>query len=372
MPDVFRVLELLVSKVTERYADEVDLVAYYGSYAQGTATTRSDLDFFYVPAEGRNPPVGRTVLIGGLLFDFWPIRWDTLDGFATGRIRGWSMAPALVYHAKVVYKRSEEAESRLQALQQKIADLQRPEAKTQMVRRALDAFPAVLGHLGNLRLAAAGGQLADVRHAGFQVLLSAWECLALANRAFFDRGFRSIVEQTSRLQAKPEGFEGLVETIGTSSDPREIVAAAEGLALGTREVLRRFQESLPAERSVSEQFDGAYPEIRDGLRKVISACEQGRRFDAGIAAWRQQAELGEMLAGLQRQIGSHPAFNLYREFSAAYEELGLPNLIGLASGDLVKLAEETELLDQRVQRWLREQSVSLQVYENIEEFARSL
>ena len=79
-----------------------------------------------------------------------------------------------------------------------------------------------------------------------------------------------------------------------------------------------------------------------------------------------------MLTGLHRQIGSHPGFNLYREFSAAYEELGLPDLMGMASGDLVKLAEETELLDQRVQQWLREHSVDLQVYEDIEEFERSL
>ena len=38
-----------------------------------------------------------------------------------------------------------------------------------MVRRSLDTFPAVLAHLGNLRLAVRW-PLADVRSAGFEVL----------------------------------------------------------------------------------------------------------------------------------------------------------------------------------------------------------
>lgn len=371
MPDVLRVLDLLVSKVRDLYADEVDLVAYYGSQAQGTATAGSDLDLFYVPAEGKNPPVGRTVLIEGLLFDFWPIPWGRLEEFATGRTRGWAMAPALVFHAKVAYKRSGEAEARLEALKQKIVDLQNPEARPEMVRRSLDMFPTVLSHLGNLRLAIADGQFAAIRHSGFQVLLAAWECLALANQVFFDRGFHSILGQASRLQAKPADFEQLVTTLGTSTEPHVIMAAADRLAMGTREVLRQSQRSVSAQATVSEMFDGAYPELKDGLRKVLCACEQQRPFDASIAAWHQQLELTQMLAGLRYGIGSHIGFNLYSEFGAVYEELGLPDLMGCTPEDLPALARQAERLDRRLQQWLREHGVSLQVFETVEEFERS-
>ncbi|NMB24486.1 MAG: hypothetical protein GX986_03040 [Firmicutes bacterium] len=372
MIDVFAVADLLVSKVRSCYGDDVDLVAYYGSYSQGTATSGSDLDMFYVPVEGKNPPVGRTVLIEGILFDFWPIPWSTLEGFTTGRLRGWSMAPALVYHAKVIYKRSSEAEARLDTLKQTIIDLQKPEARPQMISRSLDMFPVVLAHLGNLRLAGAGGRLADVRSAGFEVLVAAWECLALANQAFFDQGFRSITQQASRLQSRPADFESLVTTIGVSSDLDEIVAAGERLTLETREILLRLQQSMPAERGIGEGFRGAYPEIKDGLRKVLSACKEQRPFDASIAAWNQQVSLGEMLNDLRNKIGSHPAFNLYSEVSAFYEELAFPDLMECALDNLSKLAEEAERLDERLVGWLKGHSVSLQTFESIEDFAHYL
>lgn len=371
MVDVFAVADLLVSKVTNCHAGEVDLVAYYGSYAQGRAGPGSDLDIFYIPVEGKDPPVGRTVLIAGVLFDFWPIRWDTMEGFATGQLRGWSVAPAIVHHAQVIYRRSKEAEMRLDALKQKIADLQKPAARPLMIRRSLDMFKDVLAHLGNLRLAAASGRLDDLRHAGFQVVLSAWECLALANQAFFDQGLRSITSQAHRLHSKPTDFERMVVTVGTSSDADDILAAAEGIVLGTREVLLRLQQSVRAERSVPEQFGGAYPEIRDGLRKVVSACKQQRRFEASIAAWSQQDSLSAMLTGLS-EVHVHYDFNLYSEYNAAYHRLALPDLMGCGSDDLAKLAEETERLDQRLRRWLTEHSVGLQEFATVEDFERSL
>ena len=112
MTDVFQVADLLVSHALKRHAGEIDLIGYYGSYARGTAGPDSDLDLFYIPVEGKNPPAACTVLVEGRLFDFWAISWDTMEGFATGRIRGWSFAPAIVHHAKILHARSDEQSAR--------------------------------------------------------------------------------------------------------------------------------------------------------------------------------------------------------------------------------------------------------------------
>ena len=101
--DVFRVADLLVSRATQAHGADIDLIAYYGSYAQGVAGSNSDLDTIYIPAEGKDPPVQCTILVQGILFDFWAIRWNTMEGFATGRFRGWSLAPAIVHHARPLY-----------------------------------------------------------------------------------------------------------------------------------------------------------------------------------------------------------------------------------------------------------------------------
>jgi predicted nucleotidyltransferase len=48
--DVFVVAETLVNHIRSKCPDDIAIIAYYGSFANGTATKRSDLDFFFIPA----------------------------------------------------------------------------------------------------------------------------------------------------------------------------------------------------------------------------------------------------------------------------------------------------------------------------------
>ena len=119
-----------------------------------------------------------------------------MQGFATGRIRGWPFIPALVYHAQILYARSNGEIVRLEGLKNQILDLQKPEARPQMINRALGNFSNIMAHVANLRLAVADGDLTDVRDAGWQVVQSTWECLALVNQVFFDRGLANDLSGT--------------------------------------------------------------------------------------------------------------------------------------------------------------------------------
>ncbi|MHB9105670.1 MAG: nucleotidyltransferase domain-containing protein [Armatimonadota bacterium] len=372
MIDVFRVADLLVAHAVKHFGEEIDLIGYYGSYAQGKATERSDLDIFFIPADGKNPPAARAVLVEGILFDFWPIRWERMAAFATGRT-GWQSAPALVHHAKVLHARSEAAADRLQGLKQRILDLQGPEARPEMIRRALDAFKCVSLHLGNLRLAVADNDLTDMRNSGWEVILAALECLTLANQTFFHRGGTAIFDQLARLQARPADLERLITVISTSMEPAEIAGAADALALGTRQVLRRCQASLPAQRAVTERLGDVYPypEIHAFLGKIYSACEQQHPVAAGCAARMTQYDVSQVLAEF-RNGGNHPDFNRYSEFSDLYREIGLPDLLSCPPHDLPALAEQAGAFDARVRQWFCEQSSELHEFTTLEEFERSL
>jgi hypothetical protein len=371
MFDVFEVADLLVSHATETHGEQVDIIGYYGSHAQGTATAGSDLDIFYIPREGTYPPIARTFLVDGVLFDFWAIGWDTMKGFATGHVRGWSFAPAIVHHARVLYARSEEQALRFAALKQQVLDLQTPEARPQMIRRALETFPRVALHLGNLRLAASDTSLADVRHAGWKVILSVCECLALANQMFFHRGLRSIPNQLSKLQKRPADLELLVITIATSSDLSEVVAACEQLAQDTRKVLRGLQNQFPSTATVRDVFHQAYPEIRDMIGKIESACRRGEEVAASGAAWFLQYDLSMTLEETRR-AAAHDEFNLYDEFSTVYREVGLPDLMQVPSADMDELAAQAGSLDSRLRQWLQKESVSLNEFRDLEELRQWL
>jgi len=370
IPDVFAVADVLIAQAVERYRDEIDIVAYYGSRARGDCREGSDLDIFYVPAEGQDPPVGHTFLLAGLLFDFWAIPWNLLEGFATGRVRGWAFAPGLVHHARVLYARSEQQSARFAGVQQMVLDLQKPEARPEMIGRALGMFGQVLGHLGNLRLAAVEGDIADIRYAGWLVVQFAWECLALANQVFFERGLQKGLAELHKLAHRPVHLEQLIATISTSPDPEQVLHAAEELACDTRRVLRELQGSLPPRTTVRDQFEQAYPELKDMVEKLLAACEQGNPVGASASAWSLQHELSMMLSQVEPGAGRRD-FNLYHEFAAAYRRLGFPDLLAVA-GNLDTLATQARLLDERLRRWLAGESVELHEFKSVEELAAFL
>ncbi len=364
MIDVFKVASILTDNAVEKHGSEIDLIAYTGSHARGEARDDSDLDIYYVPADGKNPPVGRTFLLEGLLFDFWGISWQTMHGFATGRSRGWSVAPALIYHSKILYARNSDQKNHLHNLKQQIDELQQPESKPQMVGRALRNFSHSLAHEANMSRAIEAGNTADARYAGWNLVQSVWESLALANQVFFDRGFSKALGETEKFNHKPDGLSDLVAIITTNSDPNQILIAGKKLVRDTRSVLRQIQDSIQSEGTDAEWFRQVYPEMRDKVGKVLAACQRGDTIAAHAEAMFFQKDITMMLNASRV---SHDDFNLHSELAERFRKIGFPDLLDVAGLSLDELATRTTLFDERLRDFLTEQSVDLCELDTLEE-----
>jgi len=369
MVDVFEVADLLVSQAVANYGDEVDLIAYYGSQARGEAQSGSDLDFFYTPAEGKNPLIGRTFLLNELLFDFWALRWETLEGFATGTTRGWAFAPALVRQATPLYVRSPDQADRLAALQHQSLALEAPEYRSAMISRAQETFSRVLEQLGSLRLAAQGSRT-DVCSAAWKLLGSIWECLALSNQVTFERGFHRALAETERFAKRPPELDRLLNIISTSPDVNQVLQAADELVTGVYHTLRDSEPARPASVSIREQFAEVYPEMKDIVRKLLTACEAGDRVAASLEAHSLQDHITSMLADTQSGVAQRRL--ALRKEQSTYDQAGFPDLMALSFGPLDVLADAARLFDERLRDWLGKHGVDLCEFATLEELRSTL
>lgn len=365
MANVFEVADLLVTHAVEKHSADVDLIAYYGSQARGDARPDSDLDLFYTPVEGKHPPIGRTFLLGGLLFDFWELTWETLEGFATGDIRGWAFAPALVRQATPLYVRTSEQADRLARLQSLSRELEKAEHRSSMQKRAQDSFVRVVECLGSLHLAAHGTR-ADLSYAGWQLISSVWECIALANQVTFERGLHGALLETGRLPSRPPNLVALVDTITTSADVDAVLRSANELVAGMHRVVKDRELQQLAKRPIAEAFDEVYPEMKDIVRKLLAACEAGDQVAANLEAYNLQKDVTSILCETEGGI-AHRRLARYEEQAAAYREAGLPDLMALSASPLNELADATRRFDSRLRTLLREHGADLCEFASIEE-----
>ena len=64
-----KVVEWITNKVKTEYADDISLVLLYGSYINGTANSKSDVDCYYIPKTERGYNLGIGFIIDGVGYD---------------------------------------------------------------------------------------------------------------------------------------------------------------------------------------------------------------------------------------------------------------------------------------------------------------
>jgi hypothetical protein len=360
MSDVFKVAEVLRNHAMRAHKDEIAIIAYYGSYAKGQASPTSDLDIFYIPDEGKARTLSSQFIIDDLPYDLWPISWTFAEAIANAKSgRPWAVSASLIADAKVLHHRSQQDLDRFHGLQARIAELTRPESHKYMVERALEAFKDTLFQLGQMRLAAASGDVPGQRWAGWLFVHSAINCLALVNQTYFSKGWGANLTQILAMQDKPEGLEEMIQGIIMPTATGDELVLADKLAQEVRETLRRAQVLVAKPAAAEEVFKDFYFYIFEYVNKVLSACERTDVTAAGSAALLLQEEICQIMNQVEQ--GFLPAdFNLLGEYNGDYEKVGFPDLVEPASrGDLAELARRARQLDEQARDWLNHYSIAL-------------
>jgi hypothetical protein len=261
---------------------------------------------------------------------------------------------------------------RFNALKARIQELTRPESRQIMVGRALDEYQTTLFQLGQMRLAQAGGDLAGMYRASWELVNRAVNCLALVNQTYFSKGWGANWPQILEMPLKPQGLEQIMRNIVTPQDADNALQEADKLAKEVHGILLEAQASLAKPAAPKEVFDYFYYYVVEYKHKVLSACQRQDTLAAGSAALHLQELLCQLMNKVERGFYG-AAFNLLGEYAGGYARAGFPDLLTPASqGNLAELAEQTRLLDEKVREWFESHSVELGILASEDELGRFL
>lgn len=363
MVDVFAVADVIVNRIKTHYPQDVAIVGYYGSYLQGRATERSDLDFFFIPATPRGSELELQFIIDEISFDFWPIGWDRANGMA--RFQEWNTT--IIADCELLYVRSEEDRVRFMELRKTITSMSEPSNLMTLINKSEDVLRDCFSNLTNYRLAGNSMDLSYCRMVAYDITSDIFRCLALLNQTFYKRSWGHYRDQVNNLPLKPEQLNQYLDTIMFSKSVAEITHACEQLTIDTLHLISSKKPSQDGMRSYKDQLKGYYEEERGMFNKLLTACEKGRYETAFFVAIGVQDGLARRLYAAEK--GQWPGlFDLgdYREF---YYRYGYPDLSALLDPtDLEPLRLAVLKIIEMLEDQLRSEDVPMNKFSSVAEF----
>lgn len=366
MLNVMNVADTLVDHIKAHYPQEVAIVAYYGSYAQGTATERSDLDFYFIPASSKGYQASIQFVLQDISFDFWPISWERAERMAAYQ----ESKTSVIAESVLLYSRSDEDLARFRSLQQTINDL--PKNQELFLDRAEEQLQHAYVHLYKLTKANPGENISYYHLAASDVLIHVLSCLALLNRSFFKSGWGKNINQILNFTLKPPLLKEQIDSIIQADTPGSIRAACEHLTESMLSLWMKEKAALAKPPSYAERMNGFFEEIKGVLDKLKTACVAGDYQIAYFNSLGVQEEIARFMYYAVR--GYWPtSLETNLDYQRFYVSTGMPDLVSvLDPHDFAPLHEAVIQLESSLGKYLLDQGVTINRYESLEQLKSSL
>jgi hypothetical protein len=365
MNDNQAIIDVLQAALLQRFGDEVDLIFQYGSHLRGTAHKYSDVDISWTPVHAGTWG-SITVMVNATLFDLYPIHWAKLEQMADFR----DVSATVLLHNRILYQRTAAAADRFAALTARLHALQKPEAKPELVRRALELFQSAGYDYYLLRQCATSDDVVGCLRQAQAILRTVLHSVAVCNQAPVDTRKLAQVLALPRL---PQAFGAHVNRVVAAMTPADVLAATDALLDATHTLLLEMQRAYLREAATwPAVFDAAYPELKRDLQAIMQACEQADMFAAKNAVLSLLHELSRGIAQVESGFVT-TSFNSLRNYEQDLTALGFPALTPrLVAGDFTGLHEQCLAFDARLQAFLTERAVKLNNFASEEALRRFL
>lgn len=365
MENIEQIIDLMVKTMLDRLGDEIDLIFQYGSCVRGNMHRYSDIDLSFVPVHEETWD-NITVMVDETLFDFYPMRWSTLEKMADFR----DLSSSVLATNKVIYVRNDLVLTRFNDLSAKLLSLQQPQARSEMVYKAMQIYQSTAYDYYLLQQQHEVGHLAGCLRQSMAVLRILLHCLAVFNQACVDT---RKIDQVLALPRLPVNFAIDSKRIIDSFDIDEIFEATCHLMQSTRDLIVSEQNQMTqSQTNYSDVFDSGYPELKRDLQGVMLACERRDPFGLKTSLLSLMHELSRGVAQVERSV-NYTGFNGLSEYEQDLEAMGFPDLLcGAVNNDYEIVLQQCYAFDRRLREFLTSHSVRLNNFTNYQEFKQYL
>jgi predicted nucleotidyltransferase len=360
--NVLDVADTLVNHIKSNCPNDIAIIAFYGSYAQGTATKRSDLDFFFIPAAPDGYRESIQFVINEISFDFWPISWDRAERMATFEEANTS----IIADCKILYARSDDDRTRFDKLRDKIIEM--PQHGLKLMEKSESQLRDAYVHLYKMSRMNISENIVFYRNEAHGVLTKVLYSLALLNRTYFTRGWGKNSEQIMNFSLKPARLDQLMETIVSSRSCKDIREACEQLTKDTLKLFLEQKDTYSDGPSYPDRMKGFYEEVKGVLDKLKTACETNDYISAFFWSIGAQDEIARFIYYSEK--GYWPiALDPTLDYQYFYKSSGFPDLVALLDAqNLAPLNEAVKALDSLLESHLRTQGVEINRFQTLEQF----
>lgn len=177
-----KIVAWILNKVKMEYADDISLVLIYGSYTNGSANSRSDVDCYYIPKTERGYNMAVDFIIDGVGYDIFPMSWERVTSIADLHE---SLSP-LVGDVQIIYYSDSSDLQRFKELQGRLQSNLLNEAYVREIaaRRCEDANR--MCSLMNV-----SNEASEIRKMAGSIIMTLADAVAVYNHDYYHFGLKS-------------------------------------------------------------------------------------------------------------------------------------------------------------------------------------
>lgn len=353
-----KIVKWITNRVENNYAEDVALILMYGSYVNGTANEKSDVDCYFIPRTERGYQFAADFIIQDIGYDIFPMNWERVERIADLK----EVIIPCVGDVQVLYYHSSEELDRFKRLQRQLQDnLNNQEYTRQIAKEKFESACTVYTKLVNCN------SLMEARVFSGNIIMTLADAVAVYNQDYFHFGLKKQFEDLQKFQYIPMNFIEEYENVIKSENLEDIKHHCHNLVKAFAEftewelpedknqkekVMPEESEADIEEHSINFYFLARlYEEISSTFNKIYVCAKAGNYRLAFLSAVCLQSELQE--------ISQEQGIVCY-DILSAYEY-----------NDLTKLAETTRKVEQDFLQLITESGEKINRFLSFEDFEKA-